>query len=149
MSWVPEVKSKWQKSHNLLSWDSDVRHGPCSRWLWPGLAGDLWPHSASVSPNFPNQIWSLGSELSLTATFLIRASLEPGWKYSLGKRQLGFDSPLMSNIMRHPAITGDHNPLIGAIQSDSCARIHYYVDVMRKVILSPIKLSIETWSPII
>ena len=27
--------------------------------------------------------------------------------------------------------------------------IHYYVDVMRKVILSPIKLSIETWSPII
>ena len=46
--------------------------------------------------------------------------------------------------MRHPAITGDHNPLIAAIESDSCARIHYYVDVMRKVILSLIKLSIET-----
>ena len=143
---VTNVLSPWSQIQMTKEPDSSQLRLWCQTWalLQMAVARAGWRLVATLSfrfSQFPKS--NLISRLWVIINCNIpdpQSSLEPGWKYSLGKRQLGFDSPLMSNIMRHPAITGDHNPLIAAIKSDSCARIHYYVDVMRKVILSLINL---------
>ena len=146
---------KRRKTENLhFVFNSDVSSEPV-----PGAvarAGDLWPHSASVSPNFSNQIWSLGSMWSLNETFLspLFSQLSRGLVNIFARKEaIWVWAPSHVWHYASPGHYGWPQPIDSRHYDVIHTLRNHYVEWigmggMRKVILSLIKLCFETRSPI-